>query len=375
MRYFLIWAVFFNIFSAFCQEIPERDSLSLLFMGDIMGHDSQINSAMQPDSSYNYTECFSYLKPIISSVDMAVANLEVTLAGPPYKGYPQFSSPDALAIAAEEAGVDVMGTANNHCLDRGKNGLIRTVQMLDSLNISHTGTFSNAQEKNFRSPLLIKQNHIKVALISYTYGTNGIPVPSPVMVNIINLDSMAADIENARAAHPDKVILFIHWGIEYQREPNTTQQDIAKFCFNKGVDIIIGSHPHVIQKSVWVKDRTLNKEHFITYSLGNFLSNQRQPGTDGGQLIKLVLEKNGNQTQLVESGYYLTWVYTPVIDGKKHFYVLPVAEYETRPEFFSTVDQFDMMKTYLDNSRKLLDSQNINVHEYLFKDDKWIQHR
>lgn len=357
--------------SSLAQINDSTSSLSLLFMGDIMGHDTQIKSAKQVDGTYNYNEVFEYLKDEISAVDVAIANLEVTLAGPPFKGYPQFSSPDELAIAAKNAGVDIMVTANNHSVDRGKKGIIRTLNVLDSLKLPHTGTYISHEEKAKNNPLIIDKNGIKVALLNFTYGTNGIKVPEPTVVNLINYETIAKDVEAAKTAKPDKIIMFIHWGKEYEHLPNSYQTDIADFCFKKGVDYVIGSHPHVVQQSEWVIDSTNHTEKFITYSLGNFVSNQRKRYTDGGQMIQLVIEKNKNEIKLKESGYLLTWVYTPVINGKKHFHILPCAKYELKPEFFISPEHFDKMKLFIADSRNLLNTNNKNVREYLFFDESW----
>lgn len=352
-------------------QTDTASTLSLLFMGDIMGHDSQIASAKQADGTYDYSEVFNYLEKEISAADVAIANLEVTLAGPPFKGYPQFSSPDALAVAAKNAGIDVFGTANNHSVDRRKSGILRTLDVLDTLGIMHTGTYRSVDEKDTLDPLIINKKGIKLALLNYTYGTNGIPVPAPTHVNIIDFKAMAADIEKAKNAKPDKIIMFIHWGTEYQSLPSKYQTDVAEFCFNKGVDIIIGGHPHVIQKSVWTKDTVNNSEQFITYSLGNFVSNQRKQKTDGGQMIRLELEKKGGKVSIKETGYFLTWVYTPVINGKKHFHILPCAKYELQPDFFITEHHFNKMKVFISDSRNLLKTQNQGVREYLFYENKW----
>ena len=363
-------ALLANIFAS-GQTTDSTKTLSLLFMGDIMGHDSQINSAKQSDGSYDYSEVFEYIKDEISEVDVAIANLEVTLAGPPYKGYPQFSSPDELAIAAKKAGIDIFGTANNHAIDRRKSGLLRTIKILDSLNIPHTGTYSDIEQKNLKSPLIIEKNGFKLALINYTYGTNGIPVPSPTVIDLINRDKIAADLHKAKLLSPDKIILFIHWGKEYQHNPNKNQKELASFCFNKGADIIIGSHPHVIQKSNWIKD-SLQNETFITYSLGNFISNQLKRYTDGGQMIKLVLEKKNSNTKIIESGYFLTWVYTPTVNGKKHFHILPCAKFELQPEFFISDYHFNKMKLFIADSRNLLNANNNNVGEYIYYKEEWV---
>lgn len=372
MQKILFIASFLITSSIVAQNTNNSNTLSLLFMGDIMGHDTQINSARQADGTYNYTEVFEYLKPVISDVDVAIANLEVTLAGPPFKGYPQFSSPDELAIAAQKAGIDIFATANNHSVDRGKQGILRTLDVLDSLKFTHTGTFRNIAEKDSTSPIFIEQNGIKIALINYTYGTNGIPVPSPTIVNLNNQTALATDIKKAKAKNPDKVILFIHWGSEYQHEPNSKQTQLAEFCFKQGADIIIGSHPHVVQKSEWNIDTATNTERFITYSLGNFVSNQRKRYTDGGKMVQIVLEKNNNgDVYIKESGHYLTWVYTPFINGKKHFHILPCAEFELKPEFFVDSTHFNKMKLFISDSRNLLNTKNKQVREYLLFNGEW----
>lgn len=371
MRLLLLVIFIYSSLTISAQNTDSVTTLSLLFMGDIMGHDTQINSARQSDGSYDYTEVFSYLKDEISAPDVAIANLEVTLAGPPFKGYPQFSSPDALAVAAKQVGIDVFGTANNHSVDRGKKGIIRTLNVLDSLNIPHTGTYRSMDEKSQNNPFIIHKNGIKLALINFTYGTNGIPVPAPTHVNLISHQALKADIEQAKTQNPDKIILFIHWGKEYQHEPNAYPSNLAEFCFNNGVDYIIGSHPHVIQKSEWLSDSTQHTDRFITYSLGNFVSNQRKQYTDGGQMIKLVLKKENNTVTIKETGHFLTWVYTPVIKGKKHFHILPCAKYELQSDFFISPEHYKKMKLFISDSRNLLNSQNKNVREYLYYNNSW----
>lgn len=369
MRTYTLLTSLLLTFYSYSQSTDDSQTLSLLFMGDIMGHDSQINSARQSDGSYNYSEVFSFIKDEVSAADVAIANLEVTLAGPPFKGYPQFSSPDALAVAAQNAGIDIFGVANNHSCDRRKQGIVRTIAVLDSLNFIHTGTYRSVAERDSTSPLLIEKKGFKLALLNYTYGTNGIPVPAPTIVNIIDYAKIKAEIEKAKEQNPDKIIMYIHWGTEYQHQPNAKQKEIANFCYNNGVDYIIGSHPHTVQPSEWIQDSI--HEKFTTWSLGNFVSNQRKRYTDGGQMIQLVLEKNNNEIRIKESGYFLTWVYTPLINGKKHFHILPCAKYELQPDFFAAPQHFEKMKIFISDSRNLLNSNNKNVKEYLFYNNSW----
>ncbi len=331
--------------------------LTLTFIGDVMGHDTQIKDAYNADSLYyDYTHVFQYLKPSMSRADFTIANLEVVLGITPYKGYPLFSSPPALAAALKEAGVDAMVTANNHSCDRGKKGILRTIHILDSLGISRTGTFKDTTDQKLNQPMILEKNGIRVAVLNYTYGTNGLPIPAPTVVNMIDKERIAADLTAAKKSIVDKVVVFIHWGAEYQRSPDQEQIELGKYLTENGADIIIGSHPHVIQKMVFEEDR------FIAYSLGNFVSNQRKRYTDGGTMVHLTLARSGDQTWIDTAGYQLTWVYTPVVGGKKQFYVLPAAEYKDSADFFTGhAAEYEALKTFLKDSQALLKKENINV--------------
>lgn len=345
--------------------------ITLLFMGDIMGHDTQIKAAKITDSgTFDYNDVFKYVKPIIESADFAAANLEVTLAGPPFKGYPQFSSPAALASACLNAGIDCLFTANNHSADRRNKGIISTIDRLDSIGIKHTGIFRDKNSRDTLQPLIVETDGITVAFLNYTYGTNGIPVPPPVIVNMLDKENIASDIERAKAFKPDLLILALHWGTEYQTVPSEDQTIMANYFFDKGADIIIGSHPHVLQKMVWQKDNPDFKNRAIVYSLGNFISNQRKPKTDGGSMVKIEITCNDSSVYISDAGYYLTWVHTPVVNGKREFYILPCTQFEKKPEFFS--DQYDylQMKRFIEDSRSLLHNQNEGFTEYFFDEGK-----
>src|SRR5690606_1749038 len=162
-----------------CGYSQDTTRLSMVFLGDIMQHDSQIADAWDAERGvYDYRPCFQYIKRYTQSADLAVGNLEVTLAGKPYKGYPQFSAPDELLVALKDIGMDVIVTANNHSVDRGKGGLERTIALLDSFGIAHTGTFRNPAEKERDYPLIVEKEGFRIALLTYTYGTNGLPVRS-----------------------------------------------------------------------------------------------------------------------------------------------------------------------------------------------------
>ena len=198
----------------------QTDTLSLLFAGDLMQHQRQINAARTATGGYDYSSYFEYVKDEIQSADFAIANLEVTLGGKPYKGYPAFSAPDEYLTAIHNAGFNVLITANNHSLDRGRKGLERTIQLIDSLKIPHAGTYLNAEERENKYPLLLEKKGFRIAILNYTYGTNGIPVTPPNIVNYIDTTIISKDIEASKTLNPDAIIACMHWGIEYQSLPD-----------------------------------------------------------------------------------------------------------------------------------------------------------
>lgn len=347
-------------FISFAQK---SDSLSLLFIGDVMGHMTQVQSAYDSvTKKYDYQGVFQEVNPIIKKADFAIANLEVTLGGEPYAGYPAFSSPDALAVACKDNGMDVLVTSNNHACDRSKKGILRTIHVLDSLNIKHTGTFKDSMDRVTNNLLILNKNNIKVGILNYTYGTNGLTAPYPTIVNYIDTALITKDIETSKLKQLDKLIVFLHWGLEYQSQPVTDQTKIAAFLFNKGIDIIIGSHPHVLEKMEYHAKTDSTKEQFIVYSLGNFVSDQRTRKRDGGAMVELVLAKVNNQTSIKNKGYYLTWVYKPRIANKTLFKIVPCVKYETNHSFMDE-NSFNTMKLFTEDSRNLFQLENVNVEE------------
>ncbi len=285
-------------------------TISMIFAGDIMGHERQINAAFcNEKQEYDYTHCFQYVKPILSDFDLAIGNLEVTLPGkPPYAGYPQFKSPDALAYALKHAGFNGLVTANNHSNDGYGAALIHTIDTLRGLNFYQTGTFKNMAERDSLYPLIIKKNGFKIALLNYTYGTNWIPDEPPTFVNLIDEELMLEDLEKTNSLNPDIVIAFMHWGNEYELHENQEQRETAKLLAENGVDLIIGSHPHVIQPVKYIKT-SQNDSVLTVYSLGNYISNQFRPNTDGGMMFEITYKKNKYTGEIVKDSYYhhLVW--------------------------------------------------------------------
>lgn len=338
-----------------------------------MGHDEQIWSAENRENHlYNYDDVFKYIKPVISEADIVIANFEVTLDGQPYMGYPQFSSPADLAVACKNAGIEYLVNANNHAADRRKRGIINTINKLDSIGIPHTGTFLNLSCRDSLTPLMIHKNGTSIALLNYTFSTNGIKVPEPVIVNMLDKEIITDDVNKAKNKKADIIILFLHWGTEYDTIPSKSQTDLAEYFQSIGVDMVIGSHPHVLQKMLLTKNITTGNQDVVVYSLGNFVSNQRKPKTDGGSMVRVDLTKNGDKYRISNAGFYLTWVYTPIEKYRKKFFILPCSEFENKPDFFDKPDAFLHMKKFISDSRELLYKQNINVNEYIFNGTSWL---
>lgn len=340
------------------------DTIQLLFVGDIMQHMPQINSAYR-NGAYNYEPCFQYIKDEISSVDLAFGNLEVPLGDKPYSGYPMFCAPDEIAVTLVNSGFDVLVTANNHSCDRNKKGITRTINVLDTLGIMHTGVFTDSLEKSRRYPLFFEKNNFKIALINYTYGTNGLPIPDPCIVNLIDTAHIAVDIQKCKDSVPDLIIAFMHWGDEYARMPNKVQKMLAEFMFSRGVNLVIGSHPHVLQPMEKRYAADARCDRAIVYSLGNFVSNQSKPHTDGGAMLKLNIQKDSCGIHIFDAAYSLVWVYKPIENKRKEYYILPAASFEDKPDFMNSSENLKL-KSFLKNSRELLNKNNIGIPEYSF---------
>lgn len=361
MKYLLVFFFLLSINSVFAQKADSLQHFKLLFVGDVMQHKPQIKSAeIVPNQSYDYESCFKYVSPIIKQADLAIGNLEVTLPGkPPYQGYPQFRSPDDLAKGLRFAGFDMMVTSNNHSNDAGKTGVINTISTLKNYGFYQTGTFKNAAERDLFYPLIIYKNNFKLGFLNYTYGTNGLRTKPPTVVNYIDTTIMRKDLELATLINPDFIIVIMHWGDEYKLHENRQQQKLTKWLFENGADLVIGAHPHVVQpiKEWPTKDSTDKK--IVVYSMGNFISNQTKPNTDGGIMVEIDLVKNPktNKTVLMDHQYIPVWRYIQKNKkGKRKYFAVPVSAYENGGEAVLKMTEADKlaMKRFVRRTRKHL---------------------
>ena len=292
------------------KEEPKKDiTFTITALGDVLCHNTQYWDAYNKSTdTYDFSYVFENIKQYTSAGDITIANLETSFADAPYSNYPTFNSPASLATALKDIGVDIITTAGNHCLDKGFKGLSETIDVLDENKIEHLGTYKTKEDQE---KLFIKDvNGAKVAFINYTYGTNGIPVPSgkEFCVNVIDKDKIKAEIEKAKNENVDVIIACMHWGEEYHTKPVQSQEDLANFLFQNGVDIIIGNHPHVIEpfetKEVKMPDGT-TKQCFVAYALGNFTADQNYANTRDSIIINLKVTKKGDGTVSIDNVDYI----------------------------------------------------------------------
>lgn len=322
------------------EDVKSNSIVTLAATGDIMFHGPQLNSARRGDS-YDFTPMFADVKPILSSADLTIANFETTLGGPSlgFSGYPQFNSPDEVADAIKDAGVDILTTVNNHSLDTRADGLKRTVRVLQDKGFKTVGTYEEEPDSRV---LTYEINDITFAILAYTESTNGLgdlfsDEELNAMLNLMTKENIERDIKEAQSLDVDFIITFMHWGDEYATEPNEKQIEYAHFMADLGVDLILGSHPHVIQPNDQIK--TIDQTTFIVYSMGNFISNQRRETlgksfapTEDGVIVHFVIEKDYKleETTITEVDYTPTWVYKNMDANNKPLYrILPIEDFLT----------------------------------------------
>lgn len=375
-----------KVFEINATKIANDDSsvknITISAIGDIMAHDDQLKAQFDKDTNtYSFNNNFKYVKPYISNSDLAIGNLETTLAGPKakYSSFPKFNSPDELADAIKDSGVDIVSTINNHTYDRGSDGVYRTLDVLNSKDIEHVGTQKNDEDENF----LIKDvDGVKLGITAYSYGQvygsttalNGLNIDYNDINNLNIFNSSYVDIafneikdtlDVMNNKESDLQVVILHWGDEYTRQPNEFQKELAKKLCDYGVDIIIGSHPHMVQPIEMIKSDENDNETLVIYSLGNFLSNQRneilnKKYTEDGVIVNIDINKNLNtgETKISNVEYIPTWVnkYNNK-NGKLTYEIIPLINEKQ----FSKIDNLplDKAKKSYDNTTSIIGSSDI----------------
>lgn len=319
--------------------------------GDILPHKPVINAAGSSDANYDFSPMFAKAEACFNSYDYMIANMEVPLGGTeagPYQGYPKFNSPDAVAKGLQGAGVDMLLTATNHSYDTGLASMKRTIRVIGDMGMDHLGTRSSTEEPFY----IVKDlNGIKVGMVCYTYET-GSPYEGQIALNGLTLSLTASGLvsyfnyneldafygnvsqtlEAMYAEGAEFTMVFLHWGNEYQKSPNSYQTAMAQNLCELGVDIIVGGHPHVVQPFETLTSST-GHETYCLYSTGNALSNQRRTEipeapkghTEDGVIFGVEFAKwNDGSTAISDIHIIPTWVNMDYRDGKKIYEIIPL---------------------------------------------------
>lgn len=316
----------------------KETTASVLSTGDIMVHSTQLDGAYVPaTNSYDFSAFFKYVSPVFKKFDLNVANLEVTFGGTEagnFSGYPAFNTPDSLADVIKESGLNLLITSNNHSYDTGLSGLKRTAKILTTKKIEFTGTKENANDPSF----IVKEvNNIHIGIANFTYETspenptagrkylngNAISTEANELINTFSykrIDEFYSQaqsiIDSMKNDGAEFIVFYMHWGNEYQTTPNTYQKSIAQKLSNMGVNIIVGSHPHVVQPIELITSEDGENSTVCLYSTGNAISNQRQEvmdscpsgHTEDGVLFTFTLRKTKDGVILDDLDLIPTWV-------------------------------------------------------------------
>ena len=354
--------------------VYETGRASILVTGDLMMHLPTVRSGYR-GGEYNFDYIFNYIEDYVKAADYAVVNLETTLSGTDrkdYTGYPKFNSPDAVATGAKSGGFDLMLTGNNHCYDYGTQGLLRTQEVVRAAGLDTLGTYMDAGEQQY----LVKDiGGVKIGMLSYTYGKIG-DDPSRPAINGLSTDSAAADLINAfdynkldlfyseveekisamKAAGADTIVMFLHWGDEYKTKVNDTQRTMAQKLCDLGVDVIAGSHPHVLQ-TMDLLTSTQDETHqtVVLYSMGNFLSNQRADNislttgeSEDSVLFTFTVVKYSDGTVALDGiNIQPTWVLIRGSGNDRTYHILPL-DYSVE----DWEDTFQLTATQTSNAKK-----------------------
>jgi poly-gamma-glutamate synthesis protein (capsule biosynthesis protein) len=350
-------------------SINYADSLIIIkitCVGDLMCHTDEFKYAHVEADSFNFLPYFHFVRNYFDESDFLIGNLETVLAGSQkkYSGYPFFNSPDDFAEGFKLLGFDMLWTSNNHSLDKGETGILRTIQVLKQLNINYSGTFESQNDRD--SIRIYNIKGIRVGVLSYSYGTNGnlIPAGKEFLINIIDTARIKIDIAKLKELKPDVTLVYFHFGEEYQKKINEYQLEIVKTAINSGAEIILGSHPHVLQGVDYFS--TVNTKFdtgFVAYSLGNFISNQQWRFSDAGVILNITLQKNifTSEIRINQVEVIPTWVYKGEVDGRNQYMVLPSSNYsDSSLVFLSNLSRKKMAEAYSD-SKEILNSISKNI--------------
>jgi poly-gamma-glutamate synthesis protein (capsule biosynthesis protein) len=346
-------------------DLDSSVTISISVVGDLMCHTPQFEYARVEKDSFDFSPVYRNVKKYLESSDFTFGNLETVTAGKEnggYTGYPFFNTPASYITALKQVGFDLLVTANNHSLDRSEKGILKTINEINSRNINYVGTYTSQRDRD--SIRIFDIKGIKVAILAYSYGTNGNPIPKGknYLINLIDYDSIEKDIHSAKINGAELVLVHFHFGEEYKREPVQFQKDVVNKTIELGADIIIGGHPHVLQPVNFYKTNNAKLDSgFVAYSMGNFFSNQRDRFKDAGMILTLNIRKDfvKNSFEIKEVNYLPTWVFKGNTANGKEYLIMPSTNITdttislTKTENEKMIQAFDdtryIMKNYTNN--------------------------
>lgn len=329
---------------------PATDTIEICILGDMMMHSAQIENARTSSSTYDFSSYFLHIEDKIKRADIAIANMEFTLAGEPYTGYPAFSAPEAYATYLANLGIDVFLTANNHIYDKGAEGAQRTIDEFQKLGIQITGIAEDQHMHEEVFPLVLECRGASIALLNVTYGTNcGIGKAWPKIMRINDKEAMSTAFTKADTC--DLTLVMPHWGDEYQLRHSANQENDARWFINQGADAIIGAHPHVVQDIQEIDGVP------VFYSLGNAVSNMSASNTQMELMarLRIVRYHNGN-IKLLEPEYELLWCSRPG-GYNTRYTVLPVEEFIGTRDSWHGPWEYDKMMETRKRIKNILDNE------------------
>lgn len=324
-------------------EAAQPDTVRIVFIGDVMSHSPQVTAALRSGgdrdnpADFDYSGCFRHVQDRFDEADFVVANMEFPCGVTPYTGFPQFSAPQSLAYEAQRVGIDLFLTANNHICDKGSAGMDSTYAIYSRMDIPFTGMYRSEGEEYLNNPLIVRIKGYDIAFINFTYGTNGLPVPRPWRVNLLDSTHVKEVIGRARERGADLIVALPHWGEEYHLDPSDSQRSWAAFLHRNGVAAVVGSHPHVVQPVEF-------EPPFATaYSLGNFMSNQSDVNTQIGMLYELVLTAGDDGVlTIAEARPTYTWCSRRRM-LEDNYTVIPILDWIGRRDAWIDKSDYDKM--------------------------------
>ncbi len=340
-------------------------TITISVVGDLMCHGPQFEYARVEKDSFNFSPVYRNVKKYLESSDFTFGNLETVTSGKEnggYTGYPFFNSPASYISALKEVGFDLLVTSNNHSLDRSEKGILKTIGEINFMNLNYVGTYTSQRDRD--SIRIFDVKGIRVAILAYSYGTNGNPIPEGknYLINIIDYDLIGKDIQSAKSNDAELVLVHFHFGEEYRREPVQFQKDVVNKTIELGADIIIGGHPHVLQPVNFYKTKNAKLDSgFVAYSMGNFFSNQQDRYKYSGMILTLTIKKDfaKNKIEISEVKYLPTWVFKGNTSNGREFVIMPSTNIADTTLSLSKSDSVKMIQSF-DDTRFIINKYTNN---------------